>query len=62
MHMLVGKTVQGEQHEQNLDFPQKNQQLLRDFKDLAADKLPMGLPPLRSIHHTIDLIAGTIVL
>jgi hypothetical protein len=30
--------------------------LLKEFKEIVADNLPTGLPPLRSISHHIDLI------
>jgi hypothetical protein len=36
--------------------PPKIQPLLNEFKEIVADDLPLGLPPLRSISHQIDLI------
>jgi len=34
------------------------QHLLKEFKEIVADDLPIGLPPLRSLSHQIDLILG----
>jgi hypothetical protein len=33
--------------------------LLKDFKEIVADDLPAGLPPLRIISRQIDLISGS---
>ena len=35
------------------------QSLLKDFKDVFANDLPPGLPPLRGIKHQIDFLPGT---
>ncbi|XP_020678215.2 uncharacterized protein LOC110096542 [Dendrobium catenatum] len=39
-------------------YPKEIQQLLADFEDVAPTDLPRQLPPLRAIHHQIDLIPG----
>ena len=35
------------------------QPLLNEFKEIVVDDLPIGLPPLWSITHQIDLILGS---
>jgi hypothetical protein len=40
------------------DLPEEIQQLLGDFIDIIADKLPRSLPLMRSVSHHIDLIPG----
>src|ERR1044071_3443009 len=37
------------------------QSLLDEFKDMSAEQVPHGLPPLRGIEHQIDLIPGASV-
>jgi hypothetical protein len=39
-------------------MPLKIQPLLNEFKEIVGDDLPVGLPPLISISHHIDLIPG----
>jgi hypothetical protein len=39
--------------------PPEIQPLLNEFKEIVGDDLPVGLPPLRSISHQIDLIPGS---
>jgi hypothetical protein len=39
-------------------IPSEIQPLLKEFKEIIADDLPIGLPPLRSMSHQIDLIPG----
>jgi len=34
------------------------QSLLREFKDMFPNGLPLGLPPFRGINHQIDLLLG----
>jgi len=36
--------------------PSKIQPLLNEFKEIVADVLPVGIPPLRNISHQIELI------
>jgi hypothetical protein len=39
-------------------LPRTITNLLQEFKDVFAAKIPSGLPPLRGIEHQIDLIPG----
>lgn len=39
----------------SLDVPPAFHQLLTELKDVFPEELPAGLPPLRDIHHCIDL-------
>ena len=36
--------------------PEEIIELLNEYKDIIADDLPDGLPPVRSISHCMDLI------
>ena len=38
--------------------PEEIAELLNEYKDIIADDLPDGLPPVRSISHCMDLIPG----
>ena len=40
------------------EIPEKVEEVLRHFKDLATEDLPPELPPMRDIQHQIDLIPG----
>jgi hypothetical protein len=40
------------------DLPEEIQELLDEFVDIVVDELHCLLPPIRSISHHIDLIAG----
>lgn len=35
--------------------------ILDDILDMVPEELPQELPPMRDIHHTIDLIPGSIL-
>ena len=39
-------------------MPEEIVELLNEYKDIIADYIPNGLPPLRSISHCMDLIPG----
>jgi hypothetical protein len=39
--------------------PMEIQQLLDEFARIVANDMPMGMPPMRSISHQIDLILGS---
>jgi hypothetical protein len=43
----------------SLDIPPVVTKLLQDYADVFPKELPLGLPPIRSIEHQIDLILGT---
>ena len=36
-------------------------ELLIEYKDIVANDIPDGLPPVRSISHCMDLILGEIL-
>ena len=36
--------------------PKEIAELLNEYKDIIADDIPNGLPPVRSISHCMDLI------
>ena len=38
--------------------PEEITELLNEYKDIIADDIPNGLPPVKSISHCIDLIPG----
>ncbi|CAL2226847.1 unnamed protein product [Prunus armeniaca] len=40
------------------DIPQDVQQILNQFQELLSENLPNELPPMRDIHHRIDLVPG----
>ena len=42
--------------------PEEITELLNEYKDIIADDLPDGLPPIRSIIHCMDLIPGASLL
>jgi hypothetical protein len=51
---IIPKRIQDTQKK---DFISANiHYLLKEFKEIVADALPAGLPPLRSISHQIKLI------
>lgn len=37
-------------------IPKEDKHLLIEYQDVLTNSLPSGLPPLRDIQHTIDLI------
>jgi hypothetical protein len=51
---IVPKKVQ--EVEKGSSVPTKIECMLEDFKEIVAKELPIGLPPLCSISHQIDLI------
>ena len=44
--------------ERQVTLPRVIQKLLEQFKDIFPEELPSGLPPIRGIEHTIDLVPG----
>ncbi|XP_024031081.1 uncharacterized protein LOC112094461 [Morus notabilis] len=42
----------------DLAVPANVRSLLKEFKDVTPEELPEELPPMRDIHHRIDLIPG----
>jgi hypothetical protein len=54
--VVVPKKVQ--EDEKGSSVPAEIQCMLEYFKEIVAEELPTGLPPLRSISHQIDLIPG----
>ena len=45
----------------NSSLPSVFMSLLQDFKDVYAEDIPQGLPPIRGIEHQIDFIPGAII-
>ena len=39
-------------------MPEEIVELLNEYKDIVAEDIPDGLPPVRSISHCIDMIHG----
>ena len=53
-------SVNGDQVTTDSDswVPEEITELLNEYKEIIADDLPNGLPPIRSINHCMDLIPG----
>ncbi|KAK2666059.1 hypothetical protein Ddye_004633 [Dipteronia dyeriana] len=57
VHVVVVRAlvIEGKE-EQRVEIPEKVQSLLTEFNELVSEDLPDDLPPLRDIHHHIDLV------
>jgi hypothetical protein len=45
-----------QENEEKSHVPKEIQQLLDEFARIVVNDMPMGMPPMRSISHHIDLI------
>eukprot|EP00268_Persea_americana_P043976 TRINITY_DN4436_c0_g2_i3.p1 TRINITY_DN4436_c0_g2~~TRINITY_DN4436_c0_g2_i3.p1 ORF type:complete len:231 (-),score=35.77 TRINITY_DN4436_c0_g2_i3:1159-1851(-) len=58
MYALVTKQVTESNEDSKPFTPQEVHPLLNEFSDSIPDELPNELPPMRDIHHAIDLNPG----